>query len=211
MSLVLLHGLGRSALSMYLLEKAARKQGYSVLRPSYPSLRFGPEELVRHWILPALHAARELDDHPVNVVTHSLGGILLRLAVGTEAPPWLGRVVMICPPNGGSEIIDFLRRNRLERFVGPTGMQLGTSPDALPRRLPPVPFECGVIAADRSMDLLLGSLLPRPHDGKVSLASTRCEGVMDYVQVHTNHTLSLCHPEAIRLALRFLQSGSFGE
>jgi hypothetical protein len=196
---------------MYMMEKAARRAGFAVLRPAYPSLRMDADKLVHRWINPALEAARNLDGGPVNVVTHSLGGILLRMAIGRNAPSWFGRAVMICPPNGGSEIVDFLRRRRLGRLIGPTGMALGTGPDSLPGKLPPVPFECGVIAADLCIDPILGALLPRPCDGKVSVASTRCEGVREYALVHVNHALSMCHPDSIRLTIRFLQTGSFRE
>jgi hypothetical protein len=196
---------------MYLLERAARKEGHAVSRPGYPSMRKPPEELVARWVLPALERARA-DGQPVHVITHSLGGILLRLAMGKDAPDWLGRVVMICPPNQGSEIVDYLIRHRLPRlFIGPTGCLLGTGAESLPRRLPPIPFKCGIIGADRSMDPVLGKLLPRPHDGKVSLISTRCEGVKDYALVHTNHAFSMCHPEAVKLALRFISTGNFDE
>ena len=212
MSLVLLHGLGRGAGSMYFLERAARADGHRVLRPGYPSLFKSPEELVDRWVRPALFRARDADDGPVHVITHSLGGILLRSAVGREPPPWLGRVVMICPPNQGSEIVDRLSRHRMTRmFLGPTGQCLGTGSNGLPRSLPPISFQCGVIAADRCVNPIFGAMLPRPNDGKVGIYSTRCDGVAAYALVHTNHTFSTCHPEVIRLALRFIRTGGFEE
>jgi triacylglycerol lipase len=211
MSVVLLHGLGRGTASMYLLERAARADGHRVLRPGYPTMFKGPEELVERWVRPALFRALEADSGPVHVITHSLGGILLRMAAGANPPPWLGRVVMICPPNQGSEIIDFFSRNRVSRiFLGPTGVRLGTGPESLPRSLPPIRFHCGVIAADKCIDPILGALLPRPNDGKVGLYSTSCEGVEASARVHTSHTFAVCHPQVARLALLYIRTGSFG-
>jgi len=211
MSLLLLHGLGRSPLSMFLIGRAAKAEGHIVSRPAYPSLRKSPEELVERWVRPALEQARTASE-PVHVITHSLGGILMRMAIGADSPQWLGRVAMICPPNQGSEIVDYLIRYRLPRmFIGPTGCKLGTGAENLPRQLPPIPFTCGVIGADRGRAPLLGALLPKPHDGKVSLSSMHCEGVDDFALVHTNHTFSMCHPEVIRLALRYIRTGHFAE
>lgn len=210
MSVVLLHGLGRSAASMLPLGIAAKKSGHVVIRPNYPSLRHAPEELLRGWINPALNKAREADAGPVNVITHSLGGILLRLAIGGEAPDWLGRVVMICPPNGGSEIVDFLNRHKLSSlFIGPTGRTLGTKSGSLPLRLPPIPFECGIICADRWLNPLSDAILPRPHDGKVSLASMQSAKASSFVLVHTSHTFSMMNGNVKRMALNFVETGAF--
>jgi hypothetical protein len=209
MSVLLLHGLGRGSVSMMALARAARRSGHAVVNPWYPSLFEGPEELLERHVRPALLRARS-QGAPVHVITHSLGGILIRMAVGREVPPWLGRVVMICPPNRGSEIIDFARRSAVGRLVvGPTGQCLGTSADALPRSLPPIPFQCGVIGADRCPNPLLGALLPKPNDGKVGVYSMTCEGVADFALVHTTHTLSTFNPEVIRLAFRFIEQGRF--
>jgi triacylglycerol lipase len=209
MSLLLLHGLARTRASMFFLAREARTRGHAVLNPGYPSLFFGADRLVEGWVRPALAAARELGPDKVNVVTHSLGGILLRLAIGDAAPDWLGNVVLIAPPSRGSEIVDFLEKNHLAALIGPTGRRLGTGRDSLPASLPPIRFHCGIIAADRNFNPVLAAIVPGQSDGKVTVASTRAEGVSDYALVHATHTFSPSHPEAIRLALGFIETGRF--
>jgi hypothetical protein len=194
---------------MWLLAREARSRGHTVLNPGYPSLFFGVERLVRDWVEPALDAAREVDDGKVNVVTHSLGGILLRLAIGDASPAWLGNVVMIAPPSGGSEIVDYLGKQRLAGLLGPTGRRLGTGRDDLPASLPPIRFHCGILAADKNVNPVLAAILPGKSDGKVTLASAFVAPCADRAVVHATHTFSPSHPEAIRLALGFVETGKF--
>ena len=193
---------------MVFLAHAARSRGIDVRSPGYPSLRHDAASLVEGWVKPALASARA-EGGKVHVVTHSLGGILLRMAVGDAAPDWLGNVVLITPPNGGSAVVDFLERHRLARLIGPTGRRLGTGPASLPATLPPVRFHCGVIAADRNYNPVTTRLMKGPHDGAVAIVATRAEGVAEYALVHTTHSLSLCTPRVIRLALGFVENGTF--
>lgn len=208
MSLLLFHGLGRGPGSMYFIGRAAQARGMTVHRPGYPSLFRDADSLVAGWVKPALAAARGPGGR-VDVITHSLGGILLRLAIGDASPDWLGNVVLITPPNGGSQVVDFLEKHRLSRVIGPTGRRLGTGPGSLASVLPPVRFHCGVIAADRNFNPLTSKIMPGPHDGAVALSATRAEGVAEYRLVHTTHSLSLYDPRVIRLALDFIETGRF--
>ncbi len=77
----------------------------------------------------------------IHFVTHSIGGILLRYSQQSSPIPDLGRVVMLAPPNQGSEVIDVTRDWPSSNiFAGEAGLQLGTGPDSVPRQLGPVDF-----------------------------------------------------------------------
>jgi hypothetical protein len=122
----------------------------------------------------------------------------------------LGRVVMLAPPNHGSELADRLKYNCLYRLAtGPAGQQLGTSDSSVPNQLGPVDFELGVIAGDRSLNPLFSWWIPGPDDGKVSVRSTRLPEMRDFLVVHHSHTWMAWSSEATSAVAEFLRTGCF--
>lgn len=207
---VLLHGMGRTSLSMKRLEWALTDRGYRVVNVSYPSMRFDVAHLADKHLRPALEEIPKTSTGRVHFVTHSLGGIMVRHYLATHTVTNLGRVVMLGPPNQGSELADRLKRWPLCRFfASPCGLQLGTGPDDLPNKLGPVRFEVGVIAGDRSLNPLFSRLIPGPDDGKVSVASARLEGMKDFLVVHHSHTWLPWRKPVIRQVIAFLETGRF--
>ena len=207
--LVLLHGLGRTRLSLWPLARAGKQRGWSVSNIGYPSRQRMIEPLAEYV---AAAIDRRVPEGPVHFVTHSLGGILLRYAasVGLLPPHRIGRVVMLAPPNQGSDLADRLRDVWLYRLItGPAGQQLGTGSNGTPRLLPPVPFDLGVIAGSRPGNPLFARAFAGPSDGKVSIEAARVAGMRDFLIVARTHTFLMWAPEVIDQVFHYLAHGQF--
>jgi hypothetical protein len=174
----------------------------------YPSTQASPEKLEAQL---SLQLSRCCADAPrLHFVTHSLGGILLRAELAHRPPPQLGRVVMLAPPNHGSELADWLRGSEtLLSLMGPTASELGTGGESLPNRLPPAHYEVGVIAGNDSLNPIGSRMIPGEDDGTVSVESARLEGMSDFLVLPVSHTMILLSSDAAEQALAFLRTGRF--
>jgi len=207
---VLLHGLGRGPGSMRRIQDRLDAAGYLTWNEGYASRSSAIEVLAERYVATALADCRERGAVRVHFVTHSLGGILVRQYLQAHTVPELGRVVMLSPPNSGSEIADRLRGHALYRWVmGPAGSELGTGADSIVRRLGALSAECGIIAGSASMDPWFGAWLPKPNDGKVSVASAQLDGMRDFLVVPRTHAFIMRADEVISEVLNFLAAGRF--
>jgi triacylglycerol lipase len=207
---VLLHGLAHSSDSMETLEDTLTAAGYSVANIDYESRSGSIEALAMPTINAGLDACRANNASNIHFVAHSLGGILLRYYLTEQSIPELGRCVMLAPPNQGSEAVDAFRGwPGFSSIFGPAGYQLGTDADSLPRQLGPVEFDVGIIAGNRTLNPFSSLALPNPDDGKVSVASTRVEGMNDFLIVPHSHTHMIKTQIVNTQVLYYLQHGSF--
>lgn len=207
---VLLHGLARTSGSMNELEQKLVKEGYYVANIDYPSRKKDIVELSEIAVNEGLDKCNENNASPVNFVTHSLGGILVRQYYKNHDPGNVKRVVMLGPPNNGSEVVDNLKDTPgFELLNGPAGMQLGTQDNDVPKSLGPVNFELGVIAGTQSINLLLSTFLPNPDDGKVSVESTKVDGMSGFVALPATHPFLMKNDQVIDEVINFLEHGKF--
>ncbi len=202
-----LHGLARGPASMSKIVEALAAAGYAVSNVAYASRTATFDDMVRT-LGDAVKAKSECTE--LHFVGYSLGALVVRAYLGTP-PKNLGRVVLIAPPNHGSEIIDAIgRTDWFKAVMGPVAAQLGTGKNAIPQRLPPPRYPVGVIAGDQSINVVGTALIPGPHDGTVSVQSARLEGMTDFLLVHRTHTFIMRAPEVAEATVRFLKSGRFG-
>lgn len=209
---VLLHGMGRTYRSMQRLESALRYQGYHVANIDYPSTEYGIEELADVAVSEGISFCEENGANVVHFVTHSLGGIITRYYLKTNELENLGKVVMLGPPNQGSEVTDVLEDTFFyQRFFGPAGQQLGTGDDSFVNSLGPVLYPVGIIVGSESafFDRYFSDIIPGEDDGKVSVERAKLEGMADFIVLPYAHPYIMDEDEVISQTLYFLEHGSF--
>ncbi|MBX3737058.1 MAG: alpha/beta fold hydrolase [Candidatus Didemnitutus sp.] len=207
---VLLHGVAMSGWVMRPLERALSRAGYRVINLSYPSRRTPLEQVADEFLPAELKRRGALAAPRLHFVTHSMGGIVTRLYLRDHRPANLGRVVMLGPPNHGSPAADRAGRSPWMRTIMGVNMpRLGTGPDGVVRTLGPADYELGVIAGTRLINPLFRGVMPRPHDGVVTVESAKLEGMRDFRAVPYSHTGMLWRRPVIDAALAFLRTGRF--
>lgn len=208
---ILLHGMARTRYSMNRLARELEENNYLVVNDGYSSRKQTVASLAELVIPNAIQACLQKGRiEKIHFITHSLGGILVRYYFSRHPLQQLGRVVMLSPPNQGSEIVDALRGvPGFNALNGPAGLQLGTKENSVVKKLGPVNYEVGVITGNKSVNLILSSIIPGDDDGKVSLESAKVEGMSDYLVLPHSHSFIMRSEAVIKQSLYFLKHGCF--
>ena len=190
------------------LDIELQKENFQTVNVDYPSRDYSIEELAEIAISPALELCSNPDE--IHFVTHSLGGILVRQYLSNHKIPNLGRVVMLGPPNKGSEVVDKMKNVPGFHFInGDAGMQLGTGEMSVPNKLGPAEFDVGIIAGTESINLILSLIIPSTDDGKVSVERTKLEGMNDHIEMETSHPFMMKNKRVIAQVIHYLKHGNF--
>lgn len=207
-TVVLLHGYGRRPGSLDRIAHTLVDAGYRVCKIAYRSVRQGPPEILQQ-------LTRDLEQcgagqGTLDFVTHSFGGILVRALAEDAAPGRIGRVVMLAPPNHGSELSDLINSSSLLGFfAGPVVADLGTGPASLPNRLGPAEFDVGIIAGSKSVHPIGTFIIEGPNDGTVTVSSARLVGMRDFAVTPRAHSFIMNAPEVVAEVQEFLTNGCF--
>ena len=205
---VCLHGFLRTGAAMLPMAYRLKSAGYAeVLCPTF-QLALGPIE--RHGERAAgiiAELSERFDGAPVDVITHSMGGLVLRASLA-HSPP-VRRVVMLAPPNQGAEAAGKVRNWLPLHLTGwdPLEPLLPRSPDRLPT--PPEGVEVGILTGGVGSESGYSPLLSGDNDGKVRVEEAKLDGARDFRVVPYHHTLIMAWDEVFRLALCFFRHGSF--
>ncbi|MDG1896246.1 MAG: alpha/beta fold hydrolase [Fuerstiella sp.] len=206
-AVLLIHGIGRSSKSFAAMGRTLQEDGYTVISFDYPSTRVPIQQSAEylHRVIETLDGVESID-----IVVHSMGGLVLRSYLQKHTDTRLHRAVMLGVPNNGSQLADFLKNNPLFRMIlGRAGQQLVTESDGLIGSLPVPGFEFGVLAGGRGETKGYNPLLPGDNDSTVTVASTRLPGARDFICLPVIHTFLMTDPQAITATRCFLEHGCF--
>lgn len=208
---ILLHGLGRTRSSLGEMERYLTENGYHTINVDYPSTKKTIDAIVQDHLSPVVDECGERGAVKIHFVTHSLGGIVLRHYLQNHPLPEGSRVVMIAPPNHGSELADFLKKNVFFKWLlGPSLQELGTGPESLPNRMKPLEgIDVGVITGATDLLPIFGALFSGPNDGKVSVESAKLEGMKAFKIVPCGHTFIMNRPDVMEAVDHFFCYGIF--
>jgi triacylglycerol lipase len=207
---ILLHGLCRTTRSMSKMERSLTAEGYTVHNISYPTRKKSVQDLAEEHLKPLLGSPQLQDAEKIHFVTHSIGGIVLRHYLGHHEIKNLGRLVLLGPPNQGSEVVDKIGHWKLFRAIhGPAGQELGTNPKSTPNQLGPLRHTHGVIAGSRSINWINSLMIKGPDDGKVSVASTRISDTSHHLVMPVTHPYLMRNRRAIAQTSYYLKNGKF--
>ena len=209
--IILLHGMGRTKMSMLKAELQLKSKGYKVVNLNYPSTDKTIDEITKSAIPKALKLCGE-KVAKTHFLTHSLGGIIVRNYLQKNKLRVGSRVVMLAPPNKGSEVTDYLKDFFLYKATtGPAGQVLGTDKDSFPNKLKPIGVEVGIITGNQTIEPWFSALIDGLNDGKVSVGSAKLKEATDFLVLDKTHTFIMMSEEVIDQAEHFFRLGAFNK
>lgn len=207
---VLVHGLWRSGFAMRSIESDLEDAGYETVSISYPSMDYDIPSLAQNWLTEGVNTCEERNAQHIHMVSHSMGGILIRQYLQTNQLPTGSKVVMLSPPNQGSELSQrFGKTWWYQLIVGPAGSSLTKENDGIIEQLKPVSEPVGIIAAHRQWSLWPESWLPKPNDGTVSVESMKLDEMDDFLLIENGHAMMRYDNEIQAQIRHFLETGKF--
>lgn len=192
---VVLHGFGGSSRWTTLLCRRISRSGRRIVNWGYSSWRHSIDTSAGRLVetVNELHADDTVEQ--IHFVAYSMGSIICRTAlIARRDFEKLGRVVMLGPPNRGSHVATFFKP-LVGRFV-PAVRELCAGPESFVNGLPRLHgVQVGIIAAQR--------------DRIVRYDNTHLPCQREHVLVRGGHTGLLFSREVARMALDFVESGTF--
>ncbi len=151
---------------------------------------------------------RQFDGMPIYLVAHSLGGRVCLKCMQDHPALNVRRFIAIGTPFLGSEVAEFFSRYRFGRWL--LGQSLVEGGLRSPAQAWNGEAEIGVIAGSRRIGVgWITQNLSKPHDGTVTVASTKLLGITDHITEPSSHTLLLYSEHVAIQVVHFLDFGFF--
>lgn len=209
---ILLHGLARTHVCMSKLAFTLKRYRYIVINEDYPSTEKSIAELADFYLPAMIAECQKSHARSINFVTHSMGGIILQQYLQHHTIPNLGRIVMLSPPNHGSQIADLLHDNWLYKLItGPAGQELMTCTHSTPNKinLKKGHYQIGIIAGTFNFIPFGNYLFDAENDGAVSVTSAKSEIMKDFMSFPISHPFIMDSVAVHEQILYFLRFGKF--
>jgi triacylglycerol lipase len=216
--IVLVHGLCRTSKSMNYLNKKLKAENYKVINFDYNSKKMTVEEISD---LLKFEIEKFCTDKTkkINFITHSMGGIVVRYYLVKYKPNNIARIVMLSPPNHGSEIVDRAENSIFlkwifEKYNGVNFTKLGKNENFLKKledmeKLQNNKYEIGIITGDRSWNPLFSFWINGRDDGKVSVESAKLDNIKNFLVVDASHTFIMNRKIVFEQIIYFFDNGVF--
>jgi pimeloyl-ACP methyl ester carboxylesterase len=208
-AVVFIHGIVRSSHSFDAMKQQFAADGCEVVGFDYPSTRVSIEDSAEylHRTLESLEGIEHID-----IVVHSMGGLLTRQYLAKHRDPRIRRMVMLGVPNHGANLANMLKDVTLfKTLYGPAGRQLMEGPEAYVSSLPTPDFPFAVIAGGKGTATGFNPWIAGDDDGTVAVQSTRLAGAADFMRVPALHSFLMTDAAVIAATRRFLNSGALAE
>lgn len=206
--IIVLHGLSRTRSSMKSLARHLEQEtGARVVNFSYASGRFGIGQHAEA-LDSVIRNLPEADQ--ISFVGHSMGNIIVRYYLGTSGhDPRFRRMVMLAPPNHGSQLAEWLQKNLMFRTVtGESGQQLAGRWEETAQHLATPGFEFAIIAGSPGEDgRFTNPLIDGEDDLVVSVEETRLAGARDFWRGDFWHSTMMNKPAVQQAVSRFINDG----
>lgn len=210
---VLIHGLHQKAWVMQPLTKQLQSHGFATYQHNYYSLRDSIDKhstALNNWLL---------DNHdpsiPINMVGHSLGGLVIRDFIA-RFPQWkIGRCVTLGTPHNGSTTANYANK-LLSPLVGNAYKQ------ALDGQSAPLkkgvclgviagnsPYGLGQMVLNYHNQKSKFSPSQCEHDGSVYVFETQLAEAADHIILPVSHTGMLINKAVAEQTAYFLDHGMF--
>ncbi len=187
MNVLLIHGLGRTPLSLLNLERRLQQAGHRTEQFGYAAFTESYDRIVERLQI-RLHTLST--QGPYGIVAHSLGGLLTRSALGLMAVAPPAHIIMLGTPNQPPRLAAHAwRLPPFQWFSGQCGFNL-TSMDFY-AAIPALQAPYTIVAGTSGPRGVLSPFGMEMNDGIVALSETRISDQDRIVQLAAWHTFMM--------------------
>lgn len=202
MHVILIHGQGRTWLSMIWLGRRLRRQQHQVHYFNYIAVVQSFDRIVERFVQTI---RTKTNAEPYAIVSHSLGGIITRAALPRLADHPPQHLVMLAPPNRPATAARWMGQIPPYRWLtGDCGKKLASQ--EFYQTLPPPHIPTTVIAGTRGWPRWISPFGDQPNDFVLLADETKLAG-SDPILVHATHAFIMNSQQVAQITLELLKCG----